>query len=215
MTHADLSRRGREGLSFVFEDRQTINILMLELATMIVAIALTFSASYLTVFNPTSIVSFIITTAVVIWFWWWYIMDRLRYPPVSVSFPYLDVLVLISIAIIPFAVRQENQITAVTGVIAFLLLVWALMLSRIIGETGRDMSAADKREVHDDVVQRASVGLLLIADAVVSIYSTFFATLVLAFLIAGLMAVNFETRRKRKGARQEGEARRAARKSEP
>lgn len=184
----------------LFEDRQTINVLVLELATMVVAIALTFSASFLTVFRLEDVVIFVASSVVVIWFWWDYVMDRLRYPPLSTSFPYLDVLVLISISIIPFAVR-ENSIAYVSGVISFLLVVWALMMSRIVSERGSVMSTETASEIRDEVVQRASVGLLMIGVALLGIYSTFFATLMLAFLVSSLIALNINERRQRRAAR--------------
>ena len=167
---------------------------------MVVAIALTFSASFLTVFRLEDVVIFVASSVVVIWFWWDYVMDRLRYPPLSTSFPYLDVLVLISISIIPFAVR-ENSIAYVSGVISFLLVVWALMMSRIVSERGSVMSTETASEIRDEVVQRASVGLLMIGVALLGIYSTFFATLMLAFLVSSLIALNINERRQRRAAR--------------
>jgi hypothetical protein len=179
-------------------DRQTLNVLMLELATMVVAIALAFSANFLTAFDMNDLLMFVFTTAVVIWFWWDYIRDRLLYPPMTSNFPYLDVLVLILISLIPFALRQNN-ITYVSGVLSFLLIVWALMISRIMSESKAVLDVARNNQLRTEVVQRASVGFLLLADTVVSAYAKVVATLLLSLLVTAVIGWSFFSRARKQG----------------
>ena len=195
-----LRRRGREIV--LAADKQTLNVLMLELATMVVAIALAFSASFLTVFRLDILTVFVFTTSVVIWFWWDYIRDRLLYPPVTSNFPYLDVLVLILISLLPFALRQ-GSVTYISSVLAVLLLVWALMLSRIMSERSGSLSNSTMVQLRREVVQRALIGILLIVDSVVSIYDNLVGAVVLLFLLATVITWNFVNRGRRNASKEE------------
>ncbi|MCL4518025.1 MAG: hypothetical protein M1587_02380, partial [Thaumarchaeota archaeon] len=121
-------------------DRQTVNILVLELATMVVAVAVAFGANFLSNFDLADVLYFIFATSVAIWFWWGYVMDRLEFPPKSQRFPLMDVVVLVLIALIPFALRQRN-ISALSGTLAAVLFAWALLIRRIIHENSDSISA--------------------------------------------------------------------------
>ena len=184
-------RKGREII--LAGDRQTLNVLMLELATMVVAIALAFSASFLTVFRLDLVLVFVFTTAVVIWFWWDYIRDRLLYPPVTSNFPYLDVLVLILISLLPFALRQ-GSVTYISSVLSVLLLVWALMISRIMSERRETIDERTQDQLRREVVQRAFVGLLLLANSVLSAYTSFGGTVMLSIILTAVIAWNITGR---------------------
>ena len=206
-------RRGREVV--LAGDRQTLNVLMLELATMVVAIALAFSASFLPVFSLDILAVFVFTTSVVIWFWWDYIRDRLLYPPVSNNFPYLDVLVLILISLLPFALRQ-GSVAYISSVLAVLLLVWALMISRIMSERPGALDKGTLYQLRREVVQRASIGLLLLANSLVGFYSSLAGALVLYVLLVTVITWNFANRGKKQPAEEEVDVRaRAFRVADP
>ncbi|MEM0151301.1 MAG: hypothetical protein QXN11_04470, partial [Thermoplasmata archaeon] len=58
-------------------------VLIMELATMVVAIALAFLASSLSTYSSQAIqtiVEFVIISTVVVWFWWSYVVERIEYP---------------------------------------------------------------------------------------------------------------------------------------
>lgn len=184
-------RKGREIL--LAGDRQTLNVLMLELATMVVAIALAFSASFLTVFRLDIVLVFVFTTAIVIWFWWDYIRDRLLYPPVTNNFPYLDVLVLILISLLPFALRQ-GSVTYISSVLSVLLLVWALMISRIMSERREVIDERTQDQLRREVVQRALIGMLLLANSVLSVFTSFGGTVALSVILTAVIAWNITGR---------------------
>ncbi len=150
-------------------DKQTQNVLVLELATMVVAIALALAANYLASFSFSAILNFIFATAIVIWFWWGYVMDRLAYPQRSGKFPLEDVFVLIFIALIPFALRQ-GEVYALSTTLAAVLLAWALMIYGIIRENGISLGRDARRKLSLEVEQRVIVGLLLLADAIIDLY---------------------------------------------
>lgn len=149
-------------------DKQTQNVLVLELATMVVAIALALAADYLASFSLNTILNFIFATAIVIWFWWGYVMDRLAYPQRTGKFPLEDVLVLIFIALIPFALRQD-EIYALSLTLAAVLLAWALMIYGIIRENGSSLARDARRKLSLEVEQRVIVGLLLVLDAAIDL----------------------------------------------
>lgn len=149
-------------------DRQTQNVLVLELATMVVAIALALAANYLVVFDFRTILSFVFATGIVIWFWWGYVMDRLAYPQRSGKFPLEDVFVLIFISLIPFSLRQ-GEVYALSTTLAAVLLAWALMIYGIIRENRDKLLHEARRKLYLEVEQRVIVGLLLIADAIIDL----------------------------------------------
>lgn len=153
----------------VAHDRQTQNVLVLELATMVVAIALALAANYLASFDLRTILGFIFATCIVIWFWWGYVMDRLAYPQRTGKFPLEDVFVLIFISLIPFALRQA-QVYALSTTLAAVLLAWALMIYGIIREYSEKLGPEAHRKLSLEVEQRVIVGLLLVADAIIDLY---------------------------------------------
>lgn len=57
-----------EGEPEVSYDRQTLNVLVLELATIMVAITISFGATFLVSFSLDDILYFIFATGFVIWF---------------------------------------------------------------------------------------------------------------------------------------------------
>jgi hypothetical protein len=59
------------------QDKQTGNLLILELASMVVAISLAFISTFVVSLDFNAILSFVFTNTIVIWFWWGYVMDRL------------------------------------------------------------------------------------------------------------------------------------------
>ena len=181
---------------------------------MVVAIALAFSASFLTVFRLDIVVVFVFITSVVIWFWWDYIRDRLLYPPVTSNFPYLDVFVLILISLLPFALRQ-GSVAYISGVLAVLLLVWALMLSRVISERSGSLDGGTMVQLRREVVQRALMGILLIADSAVSFYYNLAGEAVLLVLLATVIAWNFVNRGRKQVAKEEDVLERGAEPSAP
>lgn len=141
-------------------DRQTVNILVLELATMVVAVAVAFGANFLSNFDLADVLYFIFATSVAIWFWWGYVMDRLEFPPKSQRFPLMDVVVLVLIALIPFALRQRN-ISALSGTLAAVLFAWALLIRRIIHENSDSISADKIHQLELEVSQRVLVAIML------------------------------------------------------
>ena len=110
------------------ESRLTANMLVLELSTMIVAIALAFNAESLKAsrLTWTSLVNFVIVNIVVIWFWWRYVVERLGNPPRRNEFPVLDVIILILISVLPVVLRLGN-LTYIAGVLAAIAFSWSGM----------------------------------------------------------------------------------------
>ncbi len=151
-------------------DRNTINVLVLELATMVVAIALAFNADTLvsTTLPVGRLIGFIVVNIIVIWFWWSYVMDRLEFPPKTDQFPVLDVLILVLISLIPFVLRIG--ISYISGLLSALMIIWAFMIKRIISENANIEQikyAKLMREMHERIV----VGLMLALTLILSIIS--------------------------------------------
>jgi len=152
----------------VEHDKQTQNVLVLELATMVVAIALALAANYLASFTLGTILNFVFATAIVIWFWWGYVMDRLAYPQRTGKFPLEDVFVLIFISLIPFALRQ-GEVYALSITLAAVLFAWAFMIYGIKRENRDKLGHDAMRKLSLEIDQRAFVGLLLVVDAVIDL----------------------------------------------
>ena len=127
---------------------------------MIVAVAVAFGANFLSTFDLADVLYFIFATSVAIWFWWGYVMDRLEFPPKSQRFPLMDVVVLVLIALIPFALRQRN-ISALSGTLAAVLFAWALLIRRIIHEHSTSISADKVHQLKLEVSQRVLVAIML------------------------------------------------------
>ncbi len=157
---------------------------------MVVAIAIAFGASFLTTFDFSDILYFIFATVFVIWFWWGYVMDRLEFPPKSQRFPFWDVLVLVLIAIIPFALRQR-EISAFSGTLAAMLFAWGLLINGIIRENSDTLPNERKRKLRLESLGRLVVGLILVLCATIG-YLLPAGGFVLLFL-AGIVAVAWTT----------------------
>ncbi|MEM0097895.1 MAG: hypothetical protein QXY52_06880 [Conexivisphaerales archaeon] len=152
-------------------DRNTVNVLVLELATMVVAIALAFNADTLvsTTLPLGRLIGFIVVNLVVIWFWWSYVMDRLEFPPKTDQFPLLDVLILVLISLIPFVLRLGN-IAYISGLLSALMIIWAIMIREIIREN-EQLEQVKKAKLRREMYERVIVGAMLALSLVLSIIS--------------------------------------------
>ena len=173
-----------------FPEENTVNVLVLELATMVVAIAIAFGANFLATFDFSNILYFVFTTSFVIWFWWGYVMDRLEFPPKSLRYPFRDVLVLILISLIPFALRQRD-ISSFAGTLAALLFVWGFLIDRIVRENTESLPKERRRKLRLESLGRVVVGLIFALCAIVGRLVPG-GGLVLLFL-AGVVAVAWTT----------------------
>ena len=169
-------------------DKQTVNVLVLELATMVVAVAIAFSATLLTEFSLRTILFFVFATVLVIWFWWGYVMDRLEFPPRSQRFPLMDVLVLVLISLIPFALRQTS-IPPLSGTLAAILVAWALVIRGITREYSDSAPASRMHALEMEVDQRLATAALLIVSALVGVISDTVGVYLL--VISGMVAVGW------------------------
>ncbi|ESQ23199.1 MAG: hypothetical protein MGAcid_10180 [uncultured Acidilobus sp. MG] len=146
------------------ESRLTANMLVLELSTMIVAIALAFNAESLEASRLTwaSLVNFVIVNIVVIWFWWRYVVERLGNPPRRNEFPVLDVIILILISVLPVVLRTGN-LTYIAGVLAAIAFSW----SGMVWGSLRDLTlpAEVRGDLRRETTARIAVGSLFAASA--------------------------------------------------
>ena len=146
------------------ESRLTANMLVLELSTMIVAIALAFNAESLEASRLTwaSLVNFVIVNIVVIWFWWRYVVERLGNPPRRNEFPVLDVIILILISVLPVVLRTGN-LTYIAGVLAAIAFSW----SGMVWGSLRDLAlpAEVRGDLRREMTARLAVGSLFAASA--------------------------------------------------
>jgi len=146
------------------ESRLTANMLVLELSTMIVAIALAFNAESLETSRVTwaSLVNFMIVNIVVIWFWWRYVVERLGNPPRRNEFPALDVIILILISVLPVVLRTGDLIY-IAGVLAAIAFSW----SGMVWESLRDptLPAEVRSDLRREMTARLAVGSLFAASA--------------------------------------------------
>ena len=170
----------------MINDKLTGNLLVLELATMVIAIALAFNAESLVASDLVSIIRFIVITALVVWFWWIYVADRREFPPKTMAFPLIDVLILILIAIIPVIIRQG--ITAISVFFAVLLLLWGRLIKHMIFEYNESISDKRRRDLRREELLRYAFGTLLVVNAIVGIISPpagefIFYTLIVVLLL--------------------------------
>jgi len=146
------------------ESRLTANMLVLELSTMIVAIALAFNAESLEASRLTwaSLVNFVIVNIVVIWFWWRYVVERLGNPPRRSEFPVLDVIILILISVLPVVLRT-GDLTYIAGVLAAIAFSW----SGMVWGSLRDLAlpAEVRGDLRREMTARLAVGSLFAASA--------------------------------------------------
>jgi hypothetical protein len=176
----------------LINDKLTGNLLVLELATMVIAIALAFNAESLVASDLASIIRFIVITALVVWFWWIYVADRLEFPPKTMAFPLIDVLILILIAIIPVIIRQG--ITAISVFFAVLLLLWGRLIKHMIFEYNESISDKRRRDLRREELLRYAFGTLLAVNAIVGIISPIDGELIFYMLIVVLLLLYILTR---------------------
>ncbi len=173
------------------QDKQTVNVLVLELATMVVAISLAFTATFVASFDINTVVAYIFSNVVVIWFWWGYVVDRLSFPPKTLAFPLLDILILIMISLVPFALklRETYYIASVVGV---LIIVWAFLIRLIMSEYRGELSPQTEGALFVEVRQRLTIGPLFVADAALSYFLP--AAGLLAFVALTLLTLAMNVR---------------------
>ena len=173
------------------QDKQTVNVLVLELATMVVAISLAFTATFVASFDINTVVAYIFSNVVVIWFWWGYVVDRLSFPPKTMAFPLLDILILILISLVPFALklRETYYIASVVGV---LIIVWAFLIRLIMSEYRGELSPQTEGALFVEVRQRLTIGPLFVADAALSYFLP--AAGLLAFVALTLLTLAMNVR---------------------
>ena len=146
------------------ESRLTANMLVLELSTMIVAIALAFNAESLETSRLTwaSLVNFVIVNIVVIWFWWRYVVERLGNPPKRSEFPVLDVIILILISVLPVVLRT-GDLTYIAGVLAAIAFSWSGMVWGSLRDP--TLPAEVRGDLRRETTARLAVGSLFAASA--------------------------------------------------
>jgi len=168
----------------VERDRQTINVLVLELATMIVAIALAFNAETLSTSHVSAfqILGFVIVNIIVIWFWWSYIMDRLNFPPTTARFPTLDVLVLILISLIPYMLKQANAVYT-SGLLAALMFVWTFMMREIIAENRGRVDGQRLVALRHEMYIRAAAGAIFAVSSALSVVNAVYGRAAFAMTV--------------------------------
>ena len=181
-------------LTQMAQDKQTVNVLVLELATMVVAISLAFTATFVASFDINTVVAYIFSNVVVIWFWWGYVVDRLSFPPKTMAFPLLDILILIMISLVPFALklRETYYIASVVGV---LIIVWAFLIRLIMSEYRGELSPQAEGAFSVEVRQRLTIGPLFVADAALSYFVP--AAGLFAFVALTLITVAMNVRPRR------------------
>ncbi|AFZ69949.1 hypothetical protein Calag_0163 [Caldisphaera lagunensis DSM 15908] len=170
------------------EEKLTTNVLILELSTMIVAIALAFnsqSLNYYTISLP-AIIDYIIVNVLVIWFWWRYISDRFKYPIKTNNFPLYDVLLLIIISLLPEILRTQD-IFYLTGTLAALAFLWALMLRRIIREYANTIDQQSLVSLRHQINIRSSMGLLFLISFAASFISQIIGRLIFILIIFAII----------------------------
>lgn len=168
---------------------QITNILIIELSTMIVAIALAFNAEYLNGLGMIKVIMFIMTNIIVIWFWWQYVMDRLRFPPKDTYFPILDVIVLIMISMIPFVIERET-ITFALGFFIVFLVAWTFLMRMIREEYRAQYFGSVYSDFNFEAIQRYSVVGLFMASYYTGMISSELPMLVLMVCTIAMITWN-------------------------
>jgi hypothetical protein len=178
----NLFRLCDKGLS---EEKLTTNVLILELSTMIVAIALAFNAQSLTIRLTLGVlIDYVVVNIVVIWFWWRYIRDRFNYPIKTNHFPLYDVLLLIIISLVPEILRTSN-IFYLSGTMATLAFLWALLLRSISKEYKNNLDIYSFKALKNQINMRSILGLMFLLSFVVSFISIIIGRLI--FLLSLLI----------------------------
>ncbi|MGC8980642.1 MAG: hypothetical protein ACP5KL_04000 [Thermoplasmata archaeon] len=166
------------------KDLVTVNLLILELATMVVAIALAFTAQLISQLRSITlyeIIEFFLITVIVIWFWWIYVMERLEYPPKSDVFPVYDVLILISISLIPLVYRNGG-LRYLSALFSFMMLSWSFMIYHIIKEHSEDITKEEERFLRTEAKLRICIVIFSSFTALISFYSTFYSIIIFSLV---------------------------------
>ncbi|MDG6920227.1 MAG: hypothetical protein JRN44_00520 [Nitrososphaerota archaeon] len=177
------------------QDKQTINVLVLELATMVVAISLAFTTTFVATFDLNSVVSYIFTNIIVIWFWWGYVVDRLAYPPKTMNFPILDIFILILISLIPFTLKLGGT-SFIAGVVGMIIIVWAFLINFILREYRDEMSYESRASLQSEVRQRLTIGPIFVFDAGLTYLTRPIGLTLFDILVLALIAWSASNRRK-------------------
>jgi uncharacterized membrane protein len=181
------------------QDKQTVNVLVLELATMVVAISLAFTSTFVAKLDIDSIISYIFTNVMVIWFWWEYVVDRLAYPPKTFRFPMLDIFILILISLVPFALKLGGT-DYISGVVGVLVIVWALLIRVIIGEYHDDIAPSTRSSLEAEVRQRLVIGPAFLVVAAFSTLSDRIGRVFFGVLVVFIILWTASSRRSSDGA---------------
>ena len=176
------------------QDRQTVNVLVLELATMVVAISLAFTATFVAALDINTIISYVSTNILVIWFWWGYVVDRLAYPPKTLNFPILDIFILILISLVPFTLKFGG-ITYISGVVGVIIITWALLIRFILIEYGVEIAPEKRASLLTEMKKRLIVGPLFVVDGVLSYLVGLLGLFVFDVLVLLLIAWSLSNRR--------------------
>ncbi|MGC8860328.1 MAG: hypothetical protein ACP5QH_03885 [Thermoplasmata archaeon] len=166
------------------KDLVTVNLLILELATMVVAIALAFTAQLISQLRSITlyeIIEFFLITVIVIWFWWIYVMERLEYPPKSDVFPVYDVLILISISLIPLVYRNGG-LRYLSALFSFMMLSWSFMIYHIIKEHSEDITKEEEKFLRTEAKLRICIVIFSSFTALISFYSTFYSIIIFSLV---------------------------------
>jgi membrane protein YdbS with pleckstrin-like domain len=166
------------------KDLVTVNLLILELATMVVAIAMAFTAQLISQLRSITlyeIIEFFLITVIVIWFWWIYVMERLEYPPKSDVFPVYDVLILISISLIPLVYRNGG-LRYLSALFSFMMLSWSFMIYHIIKEHSEDITKEEEKFLRTEAKLRICIVIFSSFTALISFYSTFYSIIIFSLV---------------------------------
>ena len=160
-------------------------VLIMELATMVVAIALAFLASSLSTYSSQAIqtiVEFVIISTVVVWFWWSYVVERIEYPFKTFKFPFYDVLILITISLIA-CVYKIGGIMYIAGLLSFLMFFWSLMLIGIKNEYIDSINEIERKIFNFEIRSRIIITLVSAFTVIVAYFSIFYGIIVFTFVI--------------------------------
>ncbi len=166
------------------EEKLTTNVLILELSTMIVAIALAFNAESLNnyMISLGEIINYVIVNVLVIWFWWRYIRDRFKYPIKTDSFPLYDVLLLIIISLIPEVLRSQDTFY-LSGTFAVLAFLWFLMLRDILKNYEKTMDQQSLKILKHQIKIRFYMGIIFLVSFALNFMSRIIGQIIFALII--------------------------------
>ncbi len=109
-------------------------------------------------------------------------MERLEYPFKTLKFPIYDVLILITISLIPFSYRIGG-IIYISGLLSFLMFFWALMLLEIIQENKDIMNDTDKKLMKFEIRLRIIISIIAAITVVIGLFSNLYAIISFAFTV--------------------------------